>query len=251
MNKMNLKILFLTFVTLIIIACDSQNAIDFEDDKNRIISEMVRDTVFINDTTIIVETEIVHDTITDVVYDTIYITKERKLYELFINNNVQLTEYWYDGDDLKSYLKTYSMNEVSNLINGTLYLDSLEDNVLIHTNFNFTRTNYRNEKRDEWLFKLLINTRYLNFDNETILLPFGQNPGFFHYFTAITTNSKNEYFSKVSQNSLLRINFKEKRKNSFIMEIEGVMLLEDIKIKDLGNPKSYITFILSIPLEFK
>lgn len=244
MNKADFKIFLFTFVTLIIIACDSKNAIDFEDDKNRIISEMVRDTVFINDTTVIVETIVVHDTIVDKIYDTIYINKERKLIQLELNGQIQYSENWFKGNERKSFNKSY----LQNTITGTFYLDSLEDNVLIHSNMTFTRNEDNIENSTEWLFKLLLNTRFLNFDNETILLPFGQTPGIFHYFTVITTNKNKTNYSKISQNNLLRINFNNKQGNSFNMVIEGVLLKED---SDLINPNSYINFSLIIPLKFK
>lgn len=243
MKKENFKIFLLTFITLILIACDSKNAVDFEDDKNRIISEMVRDTVFINDTTYIIETVVVHDTIKDVIYDTIYINKERKLIQLELNGQVQYSETWIKGNERKTFNKAYKQNT----INGTFYLDSLEDNVLIYTNMTFTRNEDNIENSTEWLFKLLLNTRFLNFDNETIILPFGQTPGIFHYFTVITTNKSKNNFPKVSQNNLLRINFNNKQGKSFNMVIEGVLLKED---SDLINPNSYINFTLIVPLRF-
>lgn len=244
MKKENFKIFLLTFITLILIACDSKNATDFEDDKNRIISEMIRDTIFINDTTIIIETEIVHDTITDYVYDTIYINKERKLIQLELNGQIQYSETWIKANERKTFNKTYQQNTIA----GTFYLDSLVDNVIIHSNMTFTRNEDDIENSTEWLFKLLLNTRFLNFDNETILLPFGQTPGIFHYFTVITTNKNKTNYSKVSQNNILRINFNNKQENSFNMIIEGVLLKED---SDLINPNSYINFSLIIPLKFK
>lgn len=237
------KILILTYITFILIACNSKNAVDFEDDKNRIVSEMIRDTIFRTDSIEIVRTEVVHDTIRDTIYDTLYVEKERRKIEYFIDAGIEFTESWFF--DKKPYTSTSFIDEKQ--LSGRFLLDSSNQNSILSVNLNFTRRRDNiPENINEWLHKLIINSHYLELHNQTTLQPFGQNLGFFHYFTAVTTNKGFNYFTKTQPNyNLVIVSFEEQSPTKMNMYINGEILKENVNNID---STSFISFRFKIPL---
>lgn len=239
-----IKVLFYTFVTLILLACNMKDAVDFENDRNRIITEQFKDTIIINDTTIVEVYVVVHDTIRDTIRDTIYTTRADKMITLEIEGVITFSEQWVDS---KNAGQVYNRIFLPSAINGRFLMDWSDDGKKIHTSMSFERGEYVSNDRVEWLQNLVIATRYLNFETQNTLFPLGHNFGTNHYFAATTKNSNNQFFAKNDLQNILTINFREVSSEKFYMVIDGTILYYD---KNPSNSKSYmkykLEFLLSI-----
>jgi hypothetical protein len=232
---------------MFLISC-TQDDLDFEQDKNRVISEFVRDTIYITDSVYIVEEKIIIDTLYETIRDTVYLNNQKDFKEVHIDGAISFSETYWD-DYTQKFIKInhfYTERDVkSNFI-----LDQDEDQKILHANIDFSRNNYNGANRDEWISKIQISTRYLNMNNVNYIHPFGWNLGLLHYFNVITLNKNEQYFSKLHANNLLKIEFENYYNfNRSKMKIEGLVLKNSAG--GLYQEKDFIYFTLDIPLEIE
>jgi hypothetical protein len=219
-----------------------KDAVDFENDRNRIITEQFKDTIVINDTTIVEVYVVVHDTIRDTIRDTIFTTREDMLIPLEIEGVITFSEQWVDS---KNAGQVYNRILLPSAVNGRFFMDWSEDGKKIHSSISFERGEYVSNDRVEWLHSLVVATRYLNFETHNTLFPLGHNFGTNHYFAATTKNSKNQFFAKNDLQNILTVNFREVTADKFYMVIDGTILYHD---KSPSDSKSYMKYKLEVPL---
>ncbi len=245
MLKLFIKVFIYVFITTILIACNMKDAIDFEDDKNRIISEQLRDTFYINDTTFVEVRVVVHDTIRDTIRDTIYINQQRETIKLINDKPVTFTEKWINAQETPENYKRIFFPSV---IIGDFLLNINENGKIVFANIFFDRGEYVSDSRIEWLSDLTIGPRFLKYETKNTLSPFGQNLGGNNYFYATTKNKKNQLFRKSEPQNIVFVSFKEESTNRFNMIIEGTLIYND---KRPEFKEFYFEFELIIPLRYK
>ena len=243
-----MKELIFAILCIILLQSCEKDAIDFENDRNRIISEYKRDTIYVTDSIIVIQTLVVIDTIKTFVHDTIYLNKERKLRDVKIDGKVEFIETYWNNDfgDFKSIKEIYLAKDLK--YNITLEDDDLSK--ILYVDLDFLRYDYVNKSRDEWISEILINSRYLNIFNTNMLRPFGTGIDSLHYFNIISTDNDKKYYSKLDQNNYVRISFNnDLDKNRMLMIIEGIVLKNNAP--NTVFPMYYLSFSLAVPLVIK
>lgn len=245
-GKMN-KVIITLFLLLTFNSCQ-KDAIDLDIDKNRYISEFVRDTVYITDSVYVIKTVVRIDTVIQTIKDTIYLNRDKKLSQVYLDGAIQFSEKYWDSKkgDYVVVNHVYSEKDINYTMKANF--DNLQKT--LYADFVFTRGDYVNEKRGEWVFKIEVSSKYLNMENSNYLHPFGQNMELYHYFNVITTNKSYQYFSKLSQNNFMKIDFTNNfNVNKSIMIVDGFVLKNDF-----SNPivfKDFLYYTLEIPLRIE
>lgn len=234
------KIYIISFLVFLALAC-KENALDYESDDNRFISELVKDTVIIKDSVYVI------DTLVETIRDTIYVDKHKNFKQVYIDGAIAFSEtYWSTSEgDYVTVHETYTENNVKN----TFILDQTDSYKILHVNMDFTRNRYTFINRDELVYKVIVNTRYLNMDNVNYLHPFGWNLGLLHYFNVITINKNNKYFSKLDANNIMSIEFEnypqDEKRSKMIINCSV------LKHERSPEPNNFISFRLDVPIRIE
>lgn len=241
------KIILILFILVTFNSCQ-KDAIDLDIDKNRVISEFVRDTVYITDSVYVIQTVVRIDTVVQTIRDTIYLNKDKKLSKVYLDGAIKFSEKYWDSQKADYVTLNYVYSEKD--INYAIKADFDNFQKTLYADFVFARGNYVSKKRGEWIFKVEVSSKYLNMENTNYLHPFGLNMGYYHFFTIITTNPSYQYFSKLSQNNFMKIDFI----NNFNAD-KSVMIVDGFVLKnDYGNPiiqKDFLYYTLEIPLRIE
>lgn len=240
------KIYLISAFFIFLIACN-ENALDFESDKNRVISELVRDTIFVTDSIYIVEEVVKIDTLIETIRDTVYLDKQKDFKQVYVDGTIAFSETYWNSSEQRFI--TLNEHYTESYLKNTFILDKTDSQSILHVNMDFTRTGKGNSNRDEWVFKIQVNSRYLNMDNINYLHPFGWNLGLLHYFNVITVTKEDTYYSKLDANNLMQIEFEKYYQDisRSKMKVTGVVLKKD-RSPELNN---FITFTLDIPIRIE